>query len=217
MNWGILTEDSLTLEHPQQQPPLTQTTPHLIHMQDIAGISTALHANVRNVNLLTDVKSVVPVIQHEFAQPSGTPRLPIKSHTWTSIRSFLLERELSFHPDKVFVRQLIDDLQHGCSIGYTGPQFAHQANKLLSAHQQATVIDATLQKECEVGRILGPFQTPPLPNFRTSGPGLVPKHDGGWRIIYHLSAPAGHNINDFIDPLTYSLSYCSIDDAYKII
>ena len=160
---------------------------------------------------------MVPVIQHKFAQPSGTPRLPIKSQPWTPIRSFLLERELSFHPDKVFVRQLIDDLQYGCSIGYTGPQFAHQANNLLSAHQQTTVIDATLQKEYAVGRILGPFQTPPLPNFRTSGLGLVPKHDGGWRIIYHLSAPAGHSVNDFIDPFTYSLSYCSIDDAYTII
>ena len=159
----------------------------------------------------------MPVIQHEFAQPSGTPRLPIKSQPWTPIRSFLLEHELSFHPDKVFVRQLIDDLQHGCSIGYTGPQFVHQANNLLSAHQQTTVIDATLQKECAVGRILGPFQTPPLPNFHTSGLGLVPKHDGGWRIIYHLSAPAGHSVNDFIDPFTYSLSYCSIDDAYTII
>ena len=68
-----------------------------------------------------------------------------------------------------------------------------------------------------MGRILGPFQTPPLPNFRTSGLGLVPKHDGGWRIIYHLSASAGQSVNDFIDPFTYSLSYCSIDDAYTII
>ena len=107
---GILTEDSLTLEHPQQQLPPTRTIPHLIYIQGIAGISTVPHANVHNVNLLTDVKSVVPVIQHEFAQPSGTPRLPIKSQPWTPIRSFLLERELSFHPDKVFVRQLIDTL-----------------------------------------------------------------------------------------------------------
>ena len=149
------------LERPQQQPPPTQTTLHLIHMQDISGISPAPHANVCNVNSLIDVKSVVPVIQHKFTQPLSTPRLPIKSQPWTPIRSFLLERELSSHPDKIFVRQLIDDLQHGCSIGYTGPQFLHQANNLLSAHQQATVIDATLQKECEVGRILEPFQTPP--------------------------------------------------------
>ena len=47
--------------------------------------------------------------------------------------------------------------------------------------------------------------------------GGIPKHDGGWRIIYHLSAPPGLSINDFIDSDSYSLSYCSVDDAYTII
>ena len=154
---GDTNRGQLNIRTPTTATPPTRTIPHLIHIQDIAGILTVPHANVRNVNLLTGVKSVVPVIQHEFAQPSGNPRLPIKSQPWIPIRSFLLERELSFHPDKVLVRQLIDDLQHGCSIGYTGPQFAHQANNLLSAHQQTTVIDTTLQKECAVGCILGPF------------------------------------------------------------
>ena len=46
---------------------------------------------------------------------------------------------------------------------------------------------------------------------------MVPKHDGGWRIIYYLSAPPGRSINDFIDPDAYTLSYCSVDDAYAII
>jgi len=65
--------------------------------------------------------------------------------------------------------------------------------------------------------MLGPFPAPPLTNFCTSGLGLVPKHDGGWHIIYHLSAPVGFSINDFIDPSMYSLSYCSVDDAYEFI
>ena len=68
-----------------------------------------------------------------------------------------------------------------------------------------------------MGHILGPFESPPLPNFRTSGLGLVPKHDGGWRTIYHLSMPPNSSINDIINPDDYSLSYCSIDDAYTFI
>ena len=95
---------------------------------------------------------------------------------------------------KAFVRQLIHDLQHGCTIGYNGPQFANLAKNLPSAHQQPEVIDTALKKVCEAGRILGPFSTPPLSNFRTSGLGLVPKRDGGWRVIYHLSAPVGLSI-----------------------
>ena len=108
-------------------------------------------------------------------------------------------------------------MQLGCSIGYTGPQFAHLANNLPSAYQQPSVIDTTLEKECEAGCILGPFK---LQNFCTSGLGVVPKYDGEWLIIrykYHLSAPDGLSINDFIDPLSYSLKYCSVDDAYTII
>jgi len=39
------------------------------------------------------------------------------------------------------------------------------ANNLISAYQQPEVIDATLEKECELGRTLGPFESPPLPKF----------------------------------------------------
>ena len=34
---------------------------------------------------------------------------------------------------------------------------------------------------------------------------------------HYLSAPHNFSINDFIDPSLYSLSYCTIDDAYRII
>ena len=83
-------------------------------------------------------------------------------------------------------------------------------------YQYLTAIDAILQIECQLGCILGPFQYPPLPNFRTSGLGLA-KHDGEWRIIYHLSAPPYISIIDFINPVDYSLSYCIIDDAHDFI
>ena len=111
----------------------------------------------------------------------------------------------------------MDNVQHDCEIGYTGPQFTYLASNLESTYQQPHVIDATLKDECEAGRILGPFDEPPLPNFRTSGLGLVPKHDGGWRIIYHLSALPAQSINDYIDPQLYPLSYCTIDDACTIL
>ena len=126
-----------------------------------------------------------------------------KPKPWTLIRSFVLERELSDYPNKAFVEELIHDLRYGCTIGYTRPQFSYLANNLVFVNQQPEVIDVTLEKECEVGRILGPFESAPLTNFQTSGLGLVPKHDGGWWIIYHLSAPLNHSINDFINPVDY--------------
>ena len=46
---------------------------------------------------------------------------------------------------------------------------------------------------------------------------MIPKPDGEWHIIYHISAPHRSSINDFLDPEQYSLSYCSVDYAVAIV
>jgi len=53
--------------------------------------------------------------------------------------------------------------------------------------------------------VLDKFLVHPLSNFHTSDLDLVSKHDGGWQIIYHFSAPFAHSINDYIDPQSYSI------------
>ena len=77
---------------------------------------------------------------------------------------------------------------------------------MASVSQEPDVLNTSLHRECKAGRILGPFASPSLPNFRTSGLGLVPKHDGGWRIIYHLSTLAQHSNKDYKDPESLSLT-----------
>ena len=46
---------------------------------------------------------------------------------------------------------------------------------------------------------------------------VVPKKNGGWRVIMHLSAPTGNSINDYITPKDYTLHYSTIDDAVRLI
>ena len=94
---------------------------------------------------------------------------------------------------------------------------SHSSSNLPSSFQNPNILDVNITEECDMGRTLGPFQTPPLPNFRCSGLGLVPKHDSGRRVIYHLSAPYGSSINDSIIPEDHTLSYCSVDDAFAIV
>ena len=101
----------------------------------------------------------------------------------TPINIYNLHRELSSHPDQTYVQALIANLQRGCDIGYRRSQFAHVSNNLTSASQQPDILEASITTECQAGRIFGPFDTPPLPNFRCSGLGLVPKHDGGCRAV----------------------------------
>ena len=33
----------------------------------------------------------------------------------------------------------------------------------------------------------------------------------------HLSAPHGFSVNDYIDPDSFTLTHCSVDDAYVIV
>ena len=62
----------------------------------------------------------------------------------------------------------------------------------------------------------GPFQDPPFNPFHYSGLGAVPKQDGTWRVITHLSAPDGISVNDHIDPESVTLSYTTIDDGVRL-
>ena len=71
-------------------------------------------------------------------------------------------------------------------------------------------------KEVAENRMAGSYDSPPYCNLRCSGVGVVPKKDGEWRLINHLSAPTDNSINDFIDPGDFSLQYATIDDAIKI-
>ena len=89
-----------------------------------------------------------------------------KPTTWTPLRLFIFEHELSNHPDQAFVKQLINDLCHGCFIGYKGPQFSYSTNNLVSAYQHPTTINIILEKECQLGCILGPSPVK-FPDFGT--------------------------------------------------
>ena len=48
----------------------------------------------------------------------------------TPLRPLILEFEVSNHPDKAFVKLLLSEINQGCNIGYTGPQFTSIAKKL---------------------------------------------------------------------------------------
>ena len=133
------------------------------------------------------------------------------------INVVLFESELSTHPDRTWCSRLLHTLQHGATIGYQGPRFARTTPNLPSATRHPNVIKEELRKECAKGHIAGPYTNPPLKNLQCSGVGVVPKKNGTWRMIMHLSAPHLHSINDGIDKEDFSLRYSTIDDATRLI
>ena len=145
-------------------------------------------------------------------QAEGAPNTdPQRGHT--PLRHSQFGSSLANHPDKAWVSWLLDAIRNGVSLGYTGPRGPSRAPNLVSAHQHPEIVTAELNKECSAGRILGPLDSPLLPNLKCSGIGVVPKKNGKWRMIHHPSAPRGGSINDFIPRDDYSLRYSTMDDA----
>ncbi len=107
---------------------------------------------------------------------------------------------------------------HGFSINYHGPQNTSHAKNHRSALTNPEIVSAELLKDIALGRIAGPFQTPPLINFRVSPLGLVPKKEQGqYRLIHDLSFPRGLSINDFISAEDSAVQYETLDRVIEII
>ena len=131
---------------------------------------------------------------------------------------YRLTLELADHPDRKFVFNLLSTLWEGARIGYSGPRSVRVSPNLISAAQHPDVVSLNLQKEINLGRVAGPYPSPPLPNFQCHPVGVVPKkYSCEWRTIYHLSYRQGDSINDHIPKDPYSLSYVRVDDAINII
>ena len=131
---------------------------------------------------------------------------------------YRLELELTDHPDRNFVFNLLSTLKEGARIGYSGPRSARISPNLISATQHPDVVSANLQKEVILGRVAGSYPAPPLANFQCHPVGVIPKkHSSDWRTIYHLSYSQGNSINDHIAKDPYSLSYVRVDDAIHIL
>ena len=46
---------------------------------------------------------------------------------------------------------------------------------------------------------------------------MIPKKNGKWMAILHLSAPEGHSVNDHINKDEFSIHYSSVDDAVALL
>ena len=114
-----------------------------------------------------------------------------------------LEKMMPFlrnYHNKTDARRLINGFTNGFSLGYEGERVPMSARNLKSAFDHPQVVESKIGKEVELGRIVGPFSSPPFQNFRCSPIGVVPKHTPGeFRLIHHLSSPRGSSVNDQID------------------
>ena len=113
---------------------------------------------------------------------------------------------------------LVDGFRCGFRVNFVGDRLPFKSSNLKRILAQPEIARMKLRKECDAGRIVGPFKTPPFANFRRSPLGVVPKKDPSeFRLIHHLSYPKGNSVNDAIPEYCSSVKYASVSDAITTI
>lgn len=107
----------------------------------------------------------------------------------------------------------------GFDLGYRGtPNSMLGVKNLSSCLEYPEVVDRSIRKELEAGRIMGPLVSLPFSVFQINPVGLVPKKvKGEFRMITNLSSPKGSSINDGIVEEFVHVSYGSLEEAIRLI
>lgn len=135
------------------------------------------------------------------------------------IKTTEVEKALVDYPEQSIAKSLLDGLKFGFKLNYSGPRLPLDLpTQSEIVGEKAVIASNKIQKEISLGRIAGPFTSPPFPTFRISPISVLPKKSSlEFRLIHNLSFPTNHSINDFIDKEYCSVKYSSIDDAVKMI
>lgn len=107
-------------------------------------------------------------------------------------------------------------IRFGAELGYEEPPDAFiLSSSLASALEDPAIIDQKLTEDLAMSRVVEVKRS--TPPFICSPLGLVPKHDGGWRRIHHLSYPLGNSVNNYIPDGAGELRYTRFQEVLKLV
>lgn len=123
--------------------PATETTQPSATMTPLQKLEARLIRNHQTADALLSMKPQTPV------------NIP------------LLSDLLKTHPNQNFIANLTAGLTQDFRVGYRGNCFPKTAKNLPSAYQHPLLIEGNLLEEVELGRLAGPFKSPPFQIFRS--------------------------------------------------
>ncbi len=125
---------------------------------------------------------------------------------------------LKEYPKKKSAKLLEEGFTFGFKLAYEGLRSQRDSQNLKSINNLKDKALEKINKEVNLGRIAGPFDSRPLRNLIISPIGLVPKSEPGkYRLIQHLSFPDGSSINDGINREMCKVQYTSFDVAVRLV
>ena len=134
----------------------------------------------------------------------------------TPVKASVLQTYLQCYPNQADAKLLYEGFSTGFKLQYDGPREFTECDNLKSLRMHEHEAIEVVLKEVDLGRIAGPYKERPLENLRVSPVGLIPKKDGSWRLIHHLSYPKGNSVNSFVDDKYCTVQYTSFDTALKL-
>ena len=116
----------------------------------------------------------------------------------TPINPQNLKNELKDY-DRDATQYLVRGIEEGFRLGCLHSPSIHPPHNHKSALEHKEVVHEYIIKGKACDRIAGPFESPPLSNFKVSPLGVVPKSEQGkFRIIHDLSFPENNSVNSNI-------------------
>jgi hypothetical protein len=116
----------------------------------------------------------------------------------TPFRAAAWHHHLQAFPDSAWAHRLVHDIIHGVDIGYRGRRTLRITSPNFTANDsEDRAVSLDLAAEVSLGRIAGPYTSPPFPHFRCSPIKTVAKKGSTakYRVIHHLSYPHGRSVN----------------------
>ena len=115
----------------------------------------------------------------------------------------------------LFIQPYFEGFRHGFMLNFDGPECDTLSNNSPTALLKHTEVSKKIQQESDSGRIAGPFDKPPLPNFKWPPLSLGAKKDPGkFRLLHNLSFPYDKSpVNNNIPKLAATVKYASLKDA----
>src|SRR5882672_10489147 len=153
-----------------------------------------------------------PHCYHWALCPPGLP------HTYSPLNRDAWESHLSDYLDREFVDAILNIIDVGESIGHSGPPKNQLCKNLRSALDHKEVISKEVNSLLAEGCIHGPFEEPPLPNFRCSPLGTsTRKRNPKRRIFNHYSWPELGSVNDEMPDIEGEIHYDSFESAAAVL
>lgn len=190
------------------------TASNITHQTSGAQIRTA-HSNTDATVASRDTHNIAARLNNT-SKTNNTKSRNQHSSLPTQIKVNLLDKLLTGYQDRQYI---IDGFTNGFMIDFTGKEDPLSSTNSQSAYIYHDVVDEKLKNETFLGRVAGPFDTPPFINFKSSPLAVREKAEKGkYRLLHNLSFPYNHqSVNANIPKESCHVQYATIKDAIQVI